>query len=60
MDKDIVKTALENYTRKYFLLNKSYEREMVKPDTNIQELDEQFDRRYNKLVDLFIEEIKGA
>lgn len=60
MDKDIIKTALENYTRKYHLLNKSYEREMIKPDINIQELDEQFDRRYNKLVDLFIEEIKGV
>ena len=55
MDKQNIKKALREYTEKYILINNQYDREK-----NItEEMDENYNRRFERLVDKFIEEISG-
>ena len=57
MDKQIIKKSLENYARKYVLLFNQYDREVGTGMYDIDKLDKDYERRYEKLFDKFLEEI---
>ena len=56
MDRTLVTRALEDYTRKYNLLINQYDREVTK-GADIEELDKDYDGRFSKLIDIFLEEV---
>lgn len=59
MDKQIIKKSLENYARKYVLLFNQYDREVGTGMYDIDKLDKDYERRYEKLFDKFLEEISA-
>ena len=51
MDRDKVKKAINDYTNKLRVLDNNYDKETIKFDVDMEDLDRRYEERYNRLLD---------